>query len=164
MKNVWSFTILSTILILCETQIGECNPRCYFCDSVSNPDCIHPRDHKMSTNQCTPVNVGEMKVAIDKQEVSQLVKYFDVELHQTDFSVPLSCIKTVIKLHDKEMTFRGCQLAPKDNIDLCKKIIDEREDIVKHCSFCNENGCNTAPLKSIPLTFIALVLPLLIVI
>lgn len=164
MKNVWSFTILSTILILCEIQIGECNPKCYVCDSVSNPDCIHPRDHKMNTNPCTPVNVGEMKVAIDKQEISQLAKYFDVEIHHTDFSVPLSCMKTVIIIGGREMTFRGCQLAPKDNIDLCKKLIDERKEIVKHCSFCNESGCNNAPLKSIPVAFIALILPLLIVI
>uniref|UniRef100_A0A1Y1NAV6 Uncharacterized protein n=1 Tax=Photinus pyralis TaxID=7054 RepID=A0A1Y1NAV6_PHOPY len=162
MRRAWSVAIALTISFLCNIQIGECNPRCYICDSVSNANCMHPREHKMNTNACNPINVDEMKVAIDKHEITQLAKYFDVEIDKGDLGVPLSCMKTVIKVHDKEMTFRGCQLAPKDNIDLCKKLIDEREDIVKHCSFCNENGCNAASLKSISVAISLLVLPLLI--
>ncbi|KAF5270647.1 hypothetical protein FQA39_LY01385 [Lamprigera yunnana] len=151
---------LGFILLLAFVKIGECNPRCYFCDSISNPNCDHPKDHKMNTSECTPGNVKEMKVSLEKSGYTELANYFDMDIHKGDFlSVPINCVKTVIKEQDKEMVLRGCQLAPTENLDVCKKVM-EKEDVVTHCSLCNENACNSAMTFS---TFLApfILLPLL---
>ncbi|KAK4873652.1 hypothetical protein RN001_013012 [Aquatica leii] len=153
--------ICCCFLFLTLAKMGQCNPRCYVCDTMSNPNCIQPRDHKMETKECTPGNVGEMKVAVEKLGVMQLANFFDMEIDRSDFSVPLQCVKTVIKDNDKEMIVRGCQLAPKDNLDVCKKIKEEREDIVTHCSFCNENGCNSTSFLQTSMALIFLLLPVL---
>jgi len=146
-------SIFSTI------KLGECTLKCFICESQSDPNCVNPEKHKMPTQDCLPGNLADMKSTVENLGLTKISNYFDIEIDRRDINAPFNCMKAVSKVHDKEVILRGCQLAPKDNLDVCKKLVDEGKDIVTFCGLCNENGCNSAPIQTMSISLIALLIP-----
>jgi len=117
----------------------------------------------METKECAPANLADAKSAVHRFGITKLVYHFDVEIDSSNFNIPLNCIKTVFKVNDKDIILRGCQLTPKDNMDVCQNLITKEKDIVTHCSFCNQHGCNSAPFKTVSVSLVALLIPVLMV-
>ncbi|KAF5296446.1 hypothetical protein FQR65_LT01433 [Abscondita terminalis] len=127
MKNS---SYLFCILFLALGEMGECNPKCYICDSMSNTDCIQPKDHKMDAKECTPNNVGEMKVAVEKLKIKQLANFFGMEIDRNDFTAPLQCVKTVIKV-----SCIKCYQCRSDDESNCDKLEEDSE----YLGDCNDS-------------------------
>lgn len=160
MKN--AVHLLTLLAIFATLKLGECNLKCYICDSKANPNCVQPDKHKMETRECLPNNLADMRTAVEEAGLTKISNLFEIEIDRSDYTAPLSCMKAVTKVLDKEIIIRGCQLTPKDNLDVCKKLLEDGKDIVQYCSFCNENGCNSAPIETMSVALIGLVLPALV--
>ncbi|KAF2895153.1 hypothetical protein ILUMI_11021 [Ignelater luminosus] len=73
----------------------ECSPKCYICDSKSDPNCVDPVKHNMVAKECLPTNLADMKRIVENTGLSDLAGYLEIEINNNDMHVPLNCIKTV---------------------------------------------------------------------
>ncbi|CAG9812517.1 unnamed protein product [Phaedon cochleariae] len=142
-------TVFGSVLVL--TVVGVQNAhgvQCYSCFSSSNhDDCAIPDQHEISLVKC------DMKELKQTQEFASHIdtsynKLFEVDsIESQPGRMGLACLKMITKHGNKHYVLRGCQLAEKGNLDICRKVQETNNEIVKtvHCSKCTTEGCNTSP-------------------
>ncbi|CAH0564699.1 unnamed protein product [Brassicogethes aeneus] len=119
--------------------------KCYSCSSEFNRSCLKPYLSNISLVECSLETMEETQrfAASVRPEYK---KVFEVDLNHITRQLPLSCLKQVTKVENKEYVIRGCQLAEQNNLDICHKVKTEDRATVAtlHCSRCGTDGCNSA--------------------
>ncbi|KAG5872129.1 hypothetical protein JTB14_013066 [Gonioctena quinquepunctata] len=142
------FTCVVVFSVLA-VQRADC-VKCYSCFSTtSHDDCSIPDKSQISLLKCDMSALEQTRNSARHIDPSY-DKLFEVDSIETEAGrMGLSCLKMVTKVGNKNYVLRGCQLAEQGNLDICKKVRETSNEIVKtvHCSKCSTEGCNSSSIS-----------------
>uniref|UniRef100_A0A6P7GEB0 Uncharacterized protein LOC114336302 n=1 Tax=Diabrotica virgifera virgifera TaxID=50390 RepID=A0A6P7GEB0_DIAVI len=121
--------------------------KCYSCLASHNyEDCAKPDINQISLVKCDMAALKQTRnyaIGIDPS----YNKLFEVDSIETEPGrIGMACLKMITKVGNKDYFLRGCQLAEQGNLDICNKVKEHNNGILRtiYCSKCSSEGCNSS--------------------
>ncbi|GAB1860245.1 Protein quiver [Camponotus japonicus] len=146
LRRITILLIVSAFVVAVHSDVLKC----YVCTSLTNEGCNSTlTTTSLQPVECTVRKMVEWQTVIKQHRIlKSIVRIFEVDetphLHVTPSN--MACAKTIINVHNQEVTLRMCQTAKTESLDPCftmeKTIWENQLGKMEQCELCLKDACN----------------------